>query len=77
MSGGNRVEGDSYQFCATGSYDPDGYHEYKLRPIVVLSSEIPWSDVENLIEETNSGYDSGSGYGGSGYSSGYDSGSGY
>lgn len=50
----------------------------KIRPVVVLSSTIPYDDIEIGDYWTySSGYDSGSGYGGSGYSSGYDSGSGY
>ena len=39
-------------FCYSGDYgddDVEGIGEMAIRPVVVLSSEIPWEDVEDLI----------------------------
>ena len=62
---------------STIQYSGTQTHTCKLRPVVVLSADMPYDEVKDLIGSRvsySSGYDAGSGYGGSGYNSGYDSG---
>ena len=69
-------------YCGTDEYSNDveggAGAEKGLRPVVVLSSEIQWNEVKDLIGNyvVYNNYDSGSGNN-SGSGSGYDSGSGY
>ncbi len=61
---GHVCNGYNHGFCQSGDYgnfDRGDEGEMAIRPVVVLSSEIPWEDVEDLIGNYASYSDNGAG----------------